>query len=311
MGNITTIAGYTVAAAAKGDAKNVLDYTISPSSSKVFNLTFAPSAEGDYNGNITITSTDSNHDPEYIAVTGTATVPTFNIPFSEDFNASTSLPISWEIVDNDGGGYVWEFGTHANGLSGADGNYAYVNSDAYGSGNSQDTDLITPKIDMSNATDITLAYSYYFRDYSSGSTITLSYSINGGSTWVQIQQWNGTDSSNPESFNQAIPALDGQSNVKIKWNYVGSWDYYWDVDDVLITGTITSLPPDVPANIVTSIVGSNLVVDWDVSSGATSYDVYSSDDPYGTFTFVTNVGTNQYTVAANQAKLFYYIVAKN
>lgn len=69
--------------------------------------------------------------------------------------------------------------------------------------------------------------------------------------------------------------------------------------------------PQAPLNLVTSIVGSNLVIDWDVSANATSYDIYSSDDPYGTFDFVTNVGTNQYTIAADQAKLFYYIVAKN
>ncbi|NOR44852.1 MAG: S8 family serine peptidase [Candidatus Delongbacteria bacterium] len=69
--------------------------------------------------------------------------------------------------------------------------------------------------------------------------------------------------------------------------------------------------PAVPMNIITSISGTDLVVDWDVSADATGYDVYSSDDPYGTFTFVTSVGTNQYTVAADQAKLFYYIVATN
>ncbi|NOR45101.1 MAG: hypothetical protein GQ534_05885 [Candidatus Delongbacteria bacterium] len=69
--------------------------------------------------------------------------------------------------------------------------------------------------------------------------------------------------------------------------------------------------PAVPANVVTSISGSDIVVDWDVSADATGYDVYSSDDPYGTFTFVTSVGANQYTVAADQAKLFYYIVATN
>lgn len=79
-----------------------------------------------------------------------------------------------------------------------------------------------------------------------------------------------------------------------------------------VTFTVTNIvAPEVPANIVTSISGLDLVVDWDVSANATSYDVYSSDDPYGTFTLVTNVGTNQYTVPADQAKLFYYIVAKN
>ena len=66
-----------------------------------------------------------------------------------------------------------------------------------------------------------------------------------------------------------------------------------------------------PSNLVTSISTGNLIIDWDVSTDATGYDVYSSDDPFGTFTFVTTVGTNQYTVAADQAKLFYYIVATN
>ncbi|MDA3886554.1 MAG: C10 family peptidase, partial [Candidatus Delongbacteria bacterium] len=47
--------------------------------------------------------------------------------------------------------------------------------------------------------------------------------------------------------------------------------------------------PAVPANVVTSIVGTDLVIDWDDSADATGYDVYSSDDPYGTFTLVTGV----------------------
>ncbi|NOR44436.1 MAG: hypothetical protein GQ534_02530 [Candidatus Delongbacteria bacterium] len=78
-----------------------------------------------------------------------------------------------------------------------------------------------------------------------------------------------------------------------------------------VPGTGGAVTPAVPANVVTSISGSDIVVDWDVSADATGYDVYSSDDPYGTFTLVASVGTNQYTVAASQAKLFYYIIATN
>jgi len=88
-----------------------------------------------------------------------------------------------------------------------------------------------------------------------------------------------------------------------------------DPVDVYVTMTVDNssgpIIPDVPVNVVTSIVGANLVIDWDVSADATGYDVYSSDDPYGAFTFVVGVGTEQYTVAADQAKLFYYIVATN
>ncbi|MDA3885809.1 MAG: DUF2817 domain-containing protein [Candidatus Delongbacteria bacterium] len=310
MGNITTISGYSVDTSSKGEAKNVLDYTVSPSSSKIFNLTFAPTSEGSFNGNITITSTDSAHPTEYIAVTGAGTAPSFEIPFSQDFNASISLPTAWEIVDIEGNGQVWQFGTHTSGLSGADGNYAYVNSDAYGSGNSQNTDLLTPKIDMSNAADITLEFSHYFNWYSSSDIATLSYSVDGGSNWIQIQQWS-EDTTNPASFNQAIPALDGEANVKIKWNFTGSWGYYWDIDDVLITGTITSLGS--PLNVIPDAISSSCSLSWDAVSGATTYNVYRSIDPYSGFTFIGSSGTNSYTdsEALSGNKYFYQITADN
>ncbi|MDA3839202.1 MAG: hypothetical protein PF574_09515 [Candidatus Delongbacteria bacterium] len=79
----------------------------------------------------------------------------------------------------------------------------------------------------------------------------------------------------------------------------------------LTIGTPPTEDPAVPANVVTSISGTDLVVDWDISADATGYDVYSSDDPYGTFTFVASVATNQYTTPAASAKLFYYIKATN
>lgn len=66
-----------------------------------------------------------------------------------------------------------------------------------------------------------------------------------------------------------------------------------------------------PGNLTTSLIGSDIVIDWDDSSGATSYDVYSADDPYGAFTFEANVVVSQYTVAYTEAKKFYYVVAKN
>ncbi len=69
--------------------------------------------------------------------------------------------------------------------------------------------------------------------------------------------------------------------------------------------------PGIPSNVVTSISGTDLVIDWDAAADATSYDVYTSDDPYGTFTWEANVLTNQYTIPASVAKKFYYIVSKN
>ncbi|MCK4980624.1 MAG: hypothetical protein KAS62_09515, partial [Candidatus Delongbacteria bacterium] len=84
VGDITTITGYTVANA----AKNTLGYAVPTNSSKTFDLVFTPTAQTTYSGNITITSSDPAHDPEYIAVTGTCVVPDIDIPI--DLSASTA-----------------------------------------------------------------------------------------------------------------------------------------------------------------------------------------------------------------------------
>ncbi|MDA3885806.1 MAG: C25 family cysteine peptidase [Candidatus Delongbacteria bacterium] len=309
IGNITTIDGYTVSLGSKESVKNIFDFTIAPNSSKIFDLSFEPSSESAYIGNITITSSDAGHSTEFIAVTGIGTLPDFRIPFSEDFNASLALPTGWEIVDHQSNGQVWQFGSHTYGLTGADGNYAYLFSDGFGSGGVQIADLITPAIDMSNASDINLSFQHYY-NWVDDDRATLSYSIDGGSNWVQVQQWSA-DTANPATFNQALSALDGQSNVKIKWNYTGTYDWFWDIDNISITGTVTNTTPEIPSNIVTSISGSDLILDWDASVNATSYDIYSSDDPNVSFTLETNVTTNQYTIPVSTARKFYYIIAKN
>ncbi len=200
---------------------------------------------------------------------------------------STTLPAGWGIVDNQGNGQVWKIGTHTNGLSGT-GSYAYLNSDAYGSGNTQNTDLVTPEINCSSASSVTLSFTHYFRSYT-GSSIKLYYSINGGSTWTQIQAWTAS-TANPTTFSQVITAVAGQSSVKFKWNYTATWGYYWDVDNISVTGMVSAgaTAPGAPSKVVMSVLdskraGMDLVIDWDVADNATSYYVYSSNDPYGEF----------------------------
>jgi hypothetical protein len=165
------------------------------------------------------------------------------LPFSENFNAATSLPSCWLIDDHVGNGQVWQFGTHPSGLTGTTGNYAFLNSDAYGSSGTQNTDLITPAMNLSNYTNVALAFTHYFLQYQNYSTARLYYSINDGASWTQLQSWVNT-TSNPAYFNQVISQVAGQSQVRFKWNYTGEWGYWWDIDNVSVTGTST-----VPANL--------------------------------------------------------------
>ena len=202
---------------------------------------------------------------------GTVTI----LPFSENFNPSNSLPPCWEIEDHIGNGQVWQFGTHANGLNGTSGNYAFLNSDAYGSGNSQNSDLITPMMDLTNYTDVTLGFTHYFLNWT-GSSGNLFYSINDGASWTQLQTW-AYFTSNPAFFSQVIPQVAGQSQVRFKWNYTGAWGYFWDVDDISVTGTET-----VPVNLTLSGVT--------ISSGMHCFNA--------TQTITTGGGGQQFDVAS-------------
>ncbi|HNY03329.1 MAG TPA: hypothetical protein PKG48_12105, partial [Bacteroidales bacterium] len=161
----------------------------------------------------------------------------YTLPFNETFSATT-IPSCWSQVDNQGNGQIWQFGTITGQtpLPALTGNYAYLNSDAYGSGNSQNTDLISPTLDLSTYTSVNLQFSHYFLSYT-GSSGTLSYSINNGTTWTQIQQFTATSTTNPATFNQAVNAVAGQSQVKFKWNYTGTYGYSWAIDNVTITGS--------------------------------------------------------------------------
>jgi hypothetical protein len=81
-----------------------------------------------------------------------------------------------------------------------------------------------------------------------------------------------------------------------------------------VTFTVTSgtVTPATPANLTTSIVSGNVYINWDNSADATSYDVYSSANPYGTFTLLANVTNSEYTYTpGTNTKMFFYIVAKN
>ncbi|MCX6307217.1 MAG: hypothetical protein NT040_19805 [Bacteroidetes bacterium] len=109
-------------------------------------------------------------------------------------------------------------------------------------GLSQNADLVTPTLNLAGYVSVNLAFNHYFRYYT-GSSGTVSYSINNGSTWTALATVAVTSTSNPSIFSQAVNAVAGQPQVKFKWNYSGTCGYYWGIDDLLITGTpCTPLP---------------------------------------------------------------------
>ncbi|MCK9292300.1 MAG: S8 family serine peptidase, partial [Bacteroidales bacterium] len=199
------------------------------------------------------------------------------LPYFQDFNESASLPNCWDIQDNQGNGQVWAFGTISGGLTGTTGNYAYLDSDGFGSGNTQNADLISPLFDLSEYMEVEIEFKHYFRSYSNN-VVSFHYSIDGGNTWTQVESWSAT-TSNPANFTVTIDELTGQSNVLLKWNYTGSWGYYWCVDDVSITGE--SNIPGAPTTVTNPNPSNNAVnvatdgqLSWSWGNNTNKYDLW-------------------------------------
>jgi M6 family metalloprotease-like protein len=158
--------------------------------------------------------------------------------YSQDF-AGTAMPVCWSVADNAGNGCNWQFGTITDvqypGFSPAlTGNYAYINSDACGNVLTN-ADLISPVFDFSDYVNVRLEFRFYYRQWKF-STATLYYSLNNGATWNTIMS-TSTTSTNPSIFNLILSYLDGQPSVIFKWNFFGTWEYYWAVDDIKVNGT--------------------------------------------------------------------------
>ena len=183
-----------------------------------------------------------------------------SFPYTVDFNNS-EIPQCWDLFDNDGNGQVWQFGT-IDGVAFGDGGYAYLDSDGYGMTNTQDADLITHTFDFSAYQDVTLSFEHYYKHVGESSA-TLSYSIDNGVSWVQIQTWT-SDSNNPSQFSEVLNVLDGQAQVKFKFNYKGAFSWYWCVDNITVDADIICTPPANQATAFTSLsaTSNSLTIGW-------------------------------------------------
>jgi len=155
-----------------------------------------------------------------------------------DWEILTAIPSN---ITQQQAGYQWPatFG-------GATGNFAFINSDNAGNGVAQDAYFeYQQTIDLSGAGSAAmyLTFSEYYRHYYDENYVEVSN--DNGATWTIFQV-------NPESevpvntncvpnevevvnITSAIGTAGVWSNqVKVRFHYVGVWDWFWGVDDVKI-----------------------------------------------------------------------------
>lgn len=199
-------------------------------------------AGGFYSVSLTVsngTSNDTETKTDYILAIDCSDTP---FPLTEDFSDG-ALPACWTIIDHQGNGQVWLFNNPGsrtvNTTSSANG-FAILDSDAYGPGNTQNCDLVTPMLDLSDVLGVKLTFQHYYYHYT-GSSATLSYSTDNGNTWTVLQSWT-TTTANPATYSQDISDMvAGQDSVRFKWNYTGTYGWFWAVDDIAINSDIPGL----------------------------------------------------------------------
>jgi len=179
----------------------------------------------------------------------------------------TTAPTGWTVANNtaDGGWAFDDPGKRTN-LTGGTGGFAIVDSDHIGPGKTQDTDLTSPSFDLSKATVPEVGFDTSFNDIQA--TADVDVSVDAGKTWTTA--WSGS-SSLTGHVDVLLPQAAGKSAVQVRFHYSGTWDYWWEVDNVFV------------GNRVYTPIHGGLVVghvnDANTNLGVKSASVTSSDKP--------------------------------
>ncbi|MCO6483646.1 MAG: immunoglobulin domain-containing protein, partial [Flavobacteriales bacterium] len=175
-----------------------------------------------------------------VDLSSSATAPVLTV-LQEDFEGNVA---GWMVENLSTGGtpanaawalYLSDVNTYSNDAS----IFAGANSDAQGAGGTTNTSLISPVFSLVGMANATLSFYHYFR-YNSGEEGNVQITTDG-TNWTTLQSYTTTTGSGA-GFTAASISLDaylGQTNLQIRFQYLATWDWYWLVDNVTISGDVT------------------------------------------------------------------------
>lgn len=139
----------------------------------------------------------------------------------------------WTVTDGVGNGQTWDFDNARNRTAppNSDGDLAIVDSDNYGSGNHQDTSLVSSSYDLTDNTAPVVQFDTRYQAYPT-SVADVDYSTDGGSTWTNA--WHQTSTTVTGHVLASIAGAAGKSDVQLRFHYTGTWAWYWLVDNVSV-----------------------------------------------------------------------------
>ncbi len=163
---------------------------------------------------------------------------------SETINETfdSGMPGDWTVVDNGSsdGVTLWEVVDDYDSKT-LDGTpFAFINSDAAGSGTVLDAYLVSPVIDNSSANNVILQFTQNFQYVSDDFSAV---EVWNGSEWIEVLKQEEDIPNTPstsESWNSPVDVtldLTAYKNAgfQVRFHYYGTWDWYWAIDNVVIS----------------------------------------------------------------------------
>ena len=221
---------------------------------------------------VEVGSGDTTHDVE-VPIREDCTAPGYGLTAQLISNFNSGLPPGWLITDEIGANQTWSFQDIANrgNLTGGDGGFAIIDSDRFGPGQTQDTSLVTPVVDLSGVDAPVVGFNEDYLRWPDDVAVDVDVSIDGGTTWQNAFHQNLVSRRGPRETTVPIPQAANQSNVKVRWRYRSTFGFWWEVDNPYV-GVRTCEP--IPGGLV---VGN--VYDANTSSGLNGATVTSNDRP--------------------------------
>jgi hypothetical protein len=106
------------------------------------------------------------------------------------------------------------------------------------------TILESPSFSTVGLSAASLSFYHYYKDYDANDSIRVLISTDGGTNWTRIYLSSATVGAANAFANQVVSlnSYVGFANVKFRFNYNAKWGWFWNIDNVSVTGTYSSAP---------------------------------------------------------------------
>lgn len=172
----------------------------------------------------------------------------------------------------------------ANGATSNDSSQFYIaTADAVGPTGTVNTQLTSDPFNLVGVQNATLTFYHYYRHITTQSTTARVQVRVGNGAWTNLATYT-TDQGSATNFNLVtlnLSAYSGAASVQIRFDYTGSWGWWWAVDNVTITRDYTN-------GQVTWDGINNLFIDSGATvpyTGGSTNKVYFKSDSPGTFVY--------------------------